>query len=268
MTLTAERIGTGQVSGGWRAVTGHLLMQYRRIWLGSAISSFLTPLMYLAGMGFGLGMLVDRSAGGIDGVPYVTFIAPGVLASMALMVGAGEATFPVMAAMKWVPIYFGMLASPLRVRDLVRGHHAFVLVRVTMSATVFMAVAAALGTIRSWWAVLAIPMAVLGGMAFATCAYAFAATLDNDRGLTMLLRFVVNPMSLFAGTFFPVEQLPGWLQPVAWATPLWHAVDACRSLALGTATVGGIGGHVAYLVLWCVVGVVASERVLRRRLVT
>lgn len=269
MTATAERTTTAvATTGGWRAVTAHLLTQYRRIWLGSAISSFLTPLLYLAGMGYGLGLLVDRASGGIDGVGYLTFIAPGVLAATALQVGAGESTFPVMAAMKWVPIYFGMLASPLGVRDLVRGHQAFVLIRVSMTTTVFLGVAAALGTVRSWWGLLAAPVAVLGGMAFATCTYAYAARLQNDQGLTMLLRFVVTPMTLFAGTYFPIEQLPGWLQPVAWATPLWHAVDACRALTLGTATAGQVLGHVAYLLLWLVAGVVVSERVLRRRLVT
>lgn len=267
MTTTRERTTTGAVSGGWRAVTEHLLRQYRRIWVGSAISSFLTPLLYLGGMGYGLGLLVDRNAGGIGGVSYLAFIAPGVLAGTALQVAAGESTFPVMAAMKWVPIYFGMLASPLGVRDLVRGHQTFVLVRVATTSAIFFGVAAALGTVHSWWGLLAVPVAIVGGMAFATCAYAYAAMLENDRGLTNLLRFVVTPMTLFAGTYFPVEQLPGWLQPVAWVTPLWHAVDACRDLTLGVATVGGVAGHVAYLAAWLLVGAVLSVRVLRRRLV-
>jgi lipooligosaccharide transport system permease protein len=122
--------------------------------------------------------------------------------------------------------------------------------------------------VRSWWGLLAGPIAVLGGMSFGTCSYAYAAATDSDRGLTMLMRFVVTPMSLFAGTYFPVEQLPGWLQPVAWATPLWHAVDACRSLTAGAPTPGPVLGHVAYLAVWLVAGVVASERVLRRRLVS
>ena len=143
MTTTRERTTTGAVSGGWRAVTEHLLRQYRRIWVGSAISSFLTPLLYLGGMGYGLGLLVDRNAGGIGGVSYLAFIAPGVLAGTALQVAAGESTFPVMAAMKWVPIYFGMLASPLGVRDLVRGHQTFVLVRVATTSAIFFGVAAA-----------------------------------------------------------------------------------------------------------------------------
>ena len=254
-------------TGGWRAVTEHLLVQYRRVWLGSAISTFLTPLMYLAGMGFGLGLLVDRASGGIGGVPYVAFIAPGVLAATAFQVAAGETTFPVMAAIKWIRTYHGMLATPLRVRDVVVGNQVYVLFRVATASAVFGLVAAALGAVRSWWALAAVPVAVLGGMAFATCCYAYSARLVNDRGLTLLFRFVVMPMTLFSGTFFPIEQLPGWMQPVAWATPLWHAVDACRALTLGTATLGGVLGHVGYLLVWLIAGQVLSVRVLRRRMV-
>lgn len=255
------------ITGGWRSVTEHMLVAYRRVWLGSAISSFLAPLMYLAGMGFGLGLLVDQGNGGIQGVPYVVFVAPGVLAATALQVGVGETTFSVMAAIKWVRTYHGMLATPLSVRDVVVGHQVFVLVRVGTASVVFLAVAAALGIVRSWWALLAVPVAVLGGMAFAACTYAYAARLENDRGLTVLFRFVVMPMTLFSGTFFPIDQLPGWLQPVAWATPLWHTVDACRELMLETATVGGVLGHVVYLSVWLTVGYVLSVRVLRRRMV-
>ena len=263
MLSTTTSVGTG----GWRAVAEHMLRAYRRIWLGTAISSFLTPLMYLAGMGFGLGLLVDRASGGIGGVPYVAFIAPGVLAATAVQVAAGETTFPVMAGIKWIRTYHGMLATPLRVRDIVVGTQVYVLLRVVAASAVFLLVAAALGTVRSWWGLAALPVAVLGGMAFATCCYAFSARLVNERGLTLLFRFVIMPMTLFSGTFFPITQLPGWLQPVAWATPMWHAVDACRALTLGTATLGGVAGHVGYLLLWLVVGQVVSVRVLRRRMV-
>ena len=260
-------VTTPHRAGGWQAVASHWLLKYRRVWLGTAITSFLSPLLYLAGMGFGLGLLVDRGTGGIGGVPYVVFIAPGVLAATTLQVAAGETTFSVMGAIKWQPIYVGMLATPLRVRDVVVGHLAYVLFRVTSTAVVFLAVAAALGTVRSPWALAAVPVSVLGGMAFAACCYAYSANLTNDQGLVLMFRFVVMPMSLFSGTFFPIEQLPGWLQPVAWVTPLWHAVDACRSLVLGTATPGPVLGHVAYLSVWLVAGYTLSVRVLRRRMV-
>ncbi len=254
-------------AGGWRSVTDHWLLQYRRVWVGSAISSFLTPLLYLAGMGFGLGALVDSASGGIDGTPYVLFVAPGVLAAAAVQVAAGETTFSVVGAIKWQRFYEGMLATPLRVRDVVRGHLAYVLVRLVAASAIFLLVAALLGLVRSPWGLLALPVAVLGGMGFAACCYAYSASLTNDQGIVLMFRFVVMPMQLFAGTFFPIEQLPGWLQPVAWVTPLWHAVDACRDLMLGTVTPGPLLGHLAYLSLWLVVGLWLSERVLRRRMV-
>lgn len=253
--------------GGARAVAAHWLRKYRRVWFGSAVSSFLTPLLYLAGMGFGLGMLVDSGSGGVGGVPYVVFVAPGVLAATAMQVGTGETSFSVMGGIKWDRMYHAMLATPLGPRDVVAGQLAFVAVRVLTSVTAFFVVAALLGTVRSPWAVLAIPVAGLGGMAFAALMFAFAARLENDRGLTLAFRFVITPMSLFAGTFFPIEQLPGWLQPVAWVTPLWHAVDACRALFLGTVTPGPLLGHLVYVGLWAVAGYVLAVRVLTRRMV-
>ncbi|MCL3860172.1 ABC transporter permease [Actinotalea sp. K2] len=253
--------------GGWQAVAVHWLRKYRRVWVSTLITSSLSPLLYLAGMGIGLGMLVDRGAGGVGGVPYVVFVAPGLLAASTLQVAAGETTFSVLGSIKWTPIYHGMLATPLRVRDVVLGQLVYVLLRVTSAAIVFFVIAAALGTVRSWWGLLAVPVSVLGGMAFASCCFAYSANLRNDQGIMLMFRFVVMPMSLFSGTFFPIEQLPGWLQPVAWVTPLWHAVEACRALVLGTATVGGVLVHCAYLAVWLVGGYLLSVRVLRGRMV-
>lgn len=254
-------------AGGWTTVTEHLLLSYRRIWLGSAISSFLTPLLYLAGMGFGLGLLVDDNSGGVGGVPYVVFIAPGVLAATAMQVAVGETSFSVIGGIKWNRMFHGMLATPLEAADVVLGHLAYVLIRVTTSVLLFGLVATVLGTVRSPWALLAVPVAVVCGMAFAACTFAYSARLVNDRGLTLLFRFVITPMMLFAGTFFPIDQLPGWLRPVAWVTPLWHAVDACRALSLGTATAGSVLGHVAYVAVWLVAGYLLAVRALRRRMV-
>lgn len=266
-TAIAPLLRASPATGGWRPVAEHWMRKYRRVWFGSAISSFLAPLLYLAGMGFGLGMLVDRSSGGVGGVPYVVFVAPGVLAATAMQVGVGETSFSVMGGIKWDRMYHAMLATPLRPADVVAGQLAFVAFRLLTSCAVFLVVAGLLGTLRSPWALLALPVAALGGLAFAACCFAYAARLENDRGLTLMFRFVVTPMMLFAGTFFPVDQLPGWLQPVAWATPLWHAVDACRALVLGTATPGPVLGHVAYVLVWLVAGWWLAVRTLRGRMV-
>jgi lipooligosaccharide transport system permease protein len=252
----------------WRRTFAFWLMAYRRIWRGTLVSQFLAPLLFLGAMGYLLGPLVDGGArGGIPGVAYIAFVAPGILAAQAMQTAVGESTFPVMAAIKWRRQYHAMLAAPPGVRDVLVGHLTFVLMRVARTSAVLLAGATTLGAIRSWWALLALPVAVLCGLAFATAVFAFAATQSDGQGFNVLLRFVIMPIFLFSGTFFPIDQLPGWLQPVAWLTPLAHGVDLCRDLALGSPTLGGAALNVGYLLLWVVAGCLLAMRSFRRRLV-
>jgi lipooligosaccharide transport system permease protein len=135
-----------------------------------------------------------------------------------------------------------------------------------MVCTVFLAVMAMFGAIKSPEAVLLIPAGLLTGLAFAAPIAAYAVTLERDSGLTALFRFGVMPMFLFSGTFFPVTQLPAVLRVVAYVTPLWHGVDLCRHLALGRASLAGSLGHIAYLLLWFGVGFAVALSTYRRRL--
>lgn len=254
--------------GGWPSAYAYWWQTYRRTWRGSLFSGFLSPLLYLAAMGFGLGSLVDRGeGGGIAGISYVAFVAPGVLAATAMQTAVGESTYQVMGAIKWQRQYHAMLATPVTVGELLTGHLAFVTVRIAITSSVFMLVAAGLGTLGSPWVLLALPVAVLTGLAFATPVFAFSAGQETDSGFNVLFRFVITPMFLFSGTFFPIEQLPGWLHPVAWATPLWHGVELCRSLSLGTVTAPAALGHVAYLLAWAVGGALLAWWCFTRRLV-
>ena len=241
------------------------LVNYRRNFSGSAINSFLAPTLFLASMGLGLGTLVD-SDGAAMGVPYVAFVAPGVLAASAMQSGVMSSTFPVMTAMKWHRQYHAMLATPLTVLDVLLGHLAYTAMRILLAASVFLAVAAALGAVLSPWALLALPVAVLCGMAHATPVFAFSATQETDANFILLFRLVVTPLFLFSGTFFPVASLPAALEWLAYLTPLWHGVDLCRDLSLGTPDALSAAGHVAYLLLWAVGGGVLARRALARRL--
>lgn len=250
----------------WDRALAYWLTSYRRVWRGSLISGFLSPIFFLVAMGFGLGALVDAGEG-VAGVDYVAFIAPGILAAQAMQTAVIESTYPVMGAVKWQRQYHAMLAAPLGPYDIVLGHLAFILMRVVLTSTSFLLVAWTLGAIESPWAALGLPVAALCGMAYAAPVYAFAVRQEVDGGFAMLFRFVILPMFLFSGTFFPVDQLPSWLEPVAWLTPLWHAVDLCRSLALGTVAPAAAAGHVAYLLLWVVAGLWLAVRSFRRRLV-
>jgi len=244
------------------------LTNYRRVWRGTIISGFLGPLFFLVAMGFGLGSLVDADTGGLGAPGYVEFIAPGILAAQAMQTAVGESTFPVMGALKWQRQYHAMLAAPLGIADIVLGHVAFVAMRVAITSVTFAVVAVALGAITSWWVLLAVPAAILTGLAFTTPVFAFAARQNDDSGFNVLFRFIVMPMFLFSGTFFPVEQLPGVLEVVARVTPLWHGVELCRSLVTGTATALGSLGHVAYLTAWAVGGLWLAFASFRKRLVT
>jgi lipooligosaccharide transport system permease protein len=238
------------------------------VWRGSLISGFLAPVFFLAAMGFGLGSLVDGGQStDLGTADYVAFLAPGILAAQAMQTAVIESTFPVVGAIKWQRQYHAMLAAPLGIADVVVGHLAFVLMRLAITSVTFFVVAWALGAIEIGWALLGVPVAVLCGMAYAAPIFAFSAGRARDADLPMLFRFVILPMFLFSGTFFPIEQLPSWLQPVAWLTPLWHAVDLCRSLALGTAEVAAGLGHVAYLLLWVGAGLWLAMLSFRRRLV-
>ena len=128
------------------------------------------------------------------------------------------------------------------------------------------AAAAAFGAVHSWLAILAFPAAVLTGLAFAAPIAAFAATAENDTTFSMLYRFGIIPLFLFSGTFFPITQLPAWLRPVAYLTPLWHGVSLCRALNLGTVDLGQVVIDVAYLAALAAAGLLAGNRTYRRRL--
>jgi lipooligosaccharide transport system permease protein len=227
----------------------------------------LNPVLYLAALGVGLGALVDRSdPGSLDGVAYLTFVAPGLLAATAMQVAAGEAGQPVRGAVQWTKAYHAMLATPLDVSDVLRGHLLWILSRIATSCAVYAGVMAAFGAFDSPWAALALPVAVLTGMAFAAPIAAFAVTQDRDVGFAVLSRFVVVPMFMFSGTFFPIDELPGALRLIAYVTPLWHGVDLARELCLGTAGVGASLLHAGYLGAWVVAGTAAAATTYRRRL--
>jgi lipooligosaccharide transport system permease protein len=246
-------------------------LQFKRTWRGTWASTVLTPLGFLAAMGLGLGSIVDNGSGAssLGGVSYLDYIAPGLLAASIMQQATFESSYPVLGAIKWAKQYHAQLATPLRVRDALTGHLLWVAIRLGISALVFILVMAVFSTFHSWWgAVLCLPAAVLTGMAFAPGVFAYAATLETDSGFALLFRFAIMPMFLFSGTFFPVSQLPDWLEPIAYLTPLWHGVDLCRDLALGTGSFLPSLGHVAYLLVWVAGGYAFAVRTFTKRLVT
>jgi lipooligosaccharide transport system permease protein len=239
----------------------------RHTWRARLLSSVLNPVLYLAALGVGLGALVDRSdPDGLGGVAYLTFVAPGLLAATGMQIAAGEAGQPVRGAVQWTKAYHAMLATPLDVRDVLHGHLLWILVRVGTGCAIYAGVAAAFGAFDSPWALLAWPVAVLTGMAFAAPIAAFAVTQDRDLGFAVLSRFGIVPMFMFSGTFFPIEELPGAIEVIAYVTPLWHGVELARDLCVGVADVGSALLHAGYLGLWALAGTAVAAISFRRRL--
>jgi lipooligosaccharide transport system permease protein len=265
------------VSLAFREFQG-LMTNYRRTWRGSVISSVLNPLLFLTAMGVSLAKLVDKGPGASSfghsqgsQVTYLLFLAPALLAATAMQSAIGEATYPVMSSMKWQRTYHAAIASPLRPRDIFFGHLSFMMMRVAMNCAVFFGVMALFGAVHFTGPLglgpfLAFFGAVLTGLAFAAPLAGWSITQERDSGFAIVFRFVMMPLFLFSGTFFPVTQLPALIRPLAYVTPLWHGVDLCRGLALGTASGLSVLVHVAFLGAVCAAGLAYGCRTYRRKL--
>jgi lipooligosaccharide transport system permease protein len=252
-------------SSVWNIVE-YQLYSARRYWRSVVIVGLITPLFYVVALGVGLGKVVNHNGNQL-GVPYLVFVAPAFLAAAALQVGASEASYPVMGGFKWIRTFHGMAATPLRPAQIADGVLLWITLRVSVDAVVYLAIMSAFGGSRRWQVVFAVPAAILCAMAFAAPIAALSAYVDNEgQTFNVLSRFVVVPMFLFAGTFYPISRLPQWGQWLAHVTPLWHGTELARDAAIGGLSAGSVLGHIGYLLVWLVVGVALARWRFRIRL--
>jgi len=246
----------------------HRLLQYRRTFRSSIFTSFVSPVLFLTAMGIGLGGYVSNDAA-LGGVPYLVFLAPGLLAATAMQSASFEATFPIMGGLAWNKVFHAMYATPISPRDIALGNLAWIVARLTLITTIFTVVIVLFGAAESPLIVFAIPAAVLTGMAFAGPIAAFSATQKTPNKFAAIFRFGITPLFLFSGTFFPISTLPAALQALAWLTPLFHGVALTRGLSLGTIADEPVAAviHVIYLATLAAVGAWLTVRNIRRRLV-
>jgi lipooligosaccharide transport system permease protein len=184
-----------------------------------------------------------------------------------MQAAAGDASYPVMAGIKWRKTYEATLSTPIGVPELLLGHLGWITLRLTFVAVVFAAVMTVFDATTVTEGLAAVPPAVLTGLAFAAAITAFTARLKSESGLTQLFRFGIVPLFLFSGVFFPIAQLPNWIEPFAYLTPLWHGVELCRGLALGLEFTVHPLISTGYLLAWILVGAALSVRFLRKRLI-
>ena len=238
-------------------VEGHVTW-YLKNWHVSVVGSVLQPLLALVAFGVFFGRLAASGSGlqqVTGGPPYLVYLTPGLLCAAALMSGATESSFPVFAGFEWQKNYEAITATPVSPVQLAIGQLSWVALRILGGGAIYLAVAAAFGGVESFRILIALLVSVLTGLAFAAAVSAYAATIKRDNGFNVMFRFIVVPMSLFAGTYFPIDRLPDWAQVVAVVTPLWHGTQLAREATLGTWELWPSLGHLAYLITWIAAGV-------------
>jgi len=238
---------------------------YRRVWRGSAFSSFIQPILFLFAIGMGVGGMMGSAHSLPGGVSYAQFLAPGLLAAAAMQQAGFESSYPVLGKMTWFRNYEAITATPMGVHDLVIGELSWLALRLSSIATAFMIVMTVFDIPRSPLVLLTLPVVVLTGIAFAAPIMAYAATRKNSATFNVMFRFVLTPLFMFSGVFFPVSALPTALQRVAWGTPLFHGVELIRGLTLA-AVPPTWPYHLGYLVCLAAVGIALAFRTFERRL--
>ncbi len=249
-------------------VVEHQAHVFRKFWRGSAVAYVINPILFLGALGLGVGGLIKGGKGTVDGFSYLVFIVPGLMAASAMNGAAAESLWPIMAGTKWVKTFHAMVATPVGPTDVYFGIIIWTAARAAIGGTLFLIVAALFGGVPSWTAPLAIPAAVLTALAFAAPLTAWAATQETDFRFPVIMRLGVVPLFLFSGTFFPVSQLPDWLQPLCWFSPLWHGVQLCRAATTGVIDWPEAAANVAILSALVIVSAFYGRRTFTKKLAT
>lgn len=240
---------------------------YKRIWYRSLFFGFLQPFMFLTAMGLGIGGLLARTNPAAFGpAGYIGFLGPGLLGAMAMQTATFESSYPIMNKIMWGRNYEAILSTPLSTRNILLGELGWIGFRLMTVSTIFLLVLAIFRVAQTPLALLAIPVVGLTGLGFSSWLIAFAARQRNDVGFSWVFRFVINPLFIFSGTFFPLAQMPHPVQVIAWFTPLFHGVELMRGLVLGNLDPATAPWHLAYLLVFFAIGLVLADRSLARRL--
>ncbi|CAN5473112.1 ABC transporter permease [soil metagenome] len=262
MLIASRLLPTGAIAGSraHRLLERNILV-YRHGWL-IILSGFFEPIFYLLGIGFGLGSLV----GPVADIPYAAFAAPGLMATAAMNGALFEATFNLFFKLRYAKTYDAILATPLKPSDVAVGEVAWALLRGGLYAAAFLLVMLALGLLLSPWGILAIPGAMLIGLASAAVGTALTTFMRKWQDFD-LVTVVTLPLFLFSATFFPITVYPDWLRLIVELTPLYRGVHMLRGLTTGEVD-ALILVDVAYLVVLGLIGTAVTARRLRRLLLT
>ncbi|MEY3846631.1 MAG: hypothetical protein RJA66_898 [Actinomycetota bacterium] len=254
----------------WMHVTEARMRNMLKWWASILSFGLGNPVLYLFSVGIGIGALVDANGGSsqLGGVSYLTFLAPALLASAAIQAYQDETSFPIMEGFLWDKSFFAMNATPITGRDIINGIMASAMIRTVVTVGIYEAVLLAFGAITLDVVLPMFISAILAGAAFGAVMMAVTCYVKEDDGFFAIVgRFIIAPMMMFSGTFYPLESMPIYLQWVGWISPLWHGTDLGRVISYGSPQQGWITiAHWLYLALWLVVGLKFGYRKMAMRL--
>lgn len=234
---------------------------YTKLYKSSFALNFVEPVLYLAALGLGLGAFVKE----INGVPYINFIAPGIIASSAMFAAIYECTYGTYVRMTYQKTFDAILATPVNIDDLVTGELIWGASKSLLYGSTIIIVISAFGLVKSPLIILAIPILFISGLIFAEISMIFTAVVPGIDSFNYFYTLLMTPMFLFSGIFFPLDNLPKVVSKIAFFTPLYHLVNICRSLAQGNFK------NVQWDILWVfvVVAILAPYpfRLMRKRII-
>lgn len=263
------RLLRGKRFGAWY-VAEHRIREMTK-WLGAILTtSFGNPLIYLLAIGIGVGSLVDSNTGGqgINGVSYLTFLAPALLATAAIQAAMDETSFPTLEGFVWNKSFYGMNSTQLTASQIVDGVMIAAFVRAFLTAGTYLIVLLAFGAVTLESIPVLFLIASVAGLSFGAMMLAATSFVKEDDGFfAIIYRFVVTPMFLFSGTFYPLEQMPVFLQWIGWISPLWHSTNLSRAWSYGLEVPGWLQLiHVLFLVVTFFAGIAIGKAQFKRRL--
>lgn len=205
------------------------LKVYTKLYKSSIALNFVEPILYLAALGLGLGGFV----GEINGIPYIKFIAPGIIASSAMFAATYECTYGTYVRMVFQKTFDAILATPVNINDLIAAELMWGATKSILYGTIIMIVISLFGLVDSFAILAVIPLLFVAGIIFAEIAVIFVAIVPGIDSFNYFYTLFMTPMFLFSGIFFPLDTLPPALSGIAFFTPLYHLVNICRAFSFG-----------------------------------
>lgn len=212
----------------WQVLRRHLIV-FSRNWKTNLSFNFFEPLLYIAALGLGLGAYVQP----MEGLPYLNYLAPGLVASSAMFATSYECTYGTFVRMEYQKTFHAMVATPVSMDDIIVAEILFGTFKSILYGSVILAVILALGLVASPWALLVPPVLAVAGFLFAVLSMIWTGLVPNIENFNYFFSLIMTPLFLFSGVFFPLSGLPQIMQKLAWASPLYHVVNLVRGLVLG-----------------------------------